>query len=152
MAQARLCLKARPTASQLADRLRPHQGAYWSGIAVDLSHAVLSDVDMSGCRFDGGLRMEHAVFLGQARFRGAVVRVGASFNAAHFRDHAWFERTAFHGPAHLRGVAFGGDAWFGGTTFAVRCAVASRRRHRRGGRRRRGWPRIRDEPHPATCR
>jgi hypothetical protein len=102
----------------LADRLRPHQGAYWSGVDVDLSHAVLSDFDMSGCRFDGGLRMDHAVFVGQARLRGAVVRAGASLNGARFHDHAWFERTAFHGPVHLRAVAFGGDAWFGETTFA----------------------------------
>jgi uncharacterized protein YjbI with pentapeptide repeats len=101
----------------LADRLRPNQGAYWSGVGVDLSHATLADFDMSGCRFDAGLRMDHALFVGQARFRGVMVRAGASFTGARFCDHAWFERTSFIGPAHLRGVTFDGDAWFGETTF-----------------------------------
>jgi hypothetical protein len=109
---------ARAVAQQiLADRLLPRAGAHWSGVRVDLSHAVLVDFDMSGCRFDGGLRMDHAVFVGPARFRGAVIRGGASLNGARFGDHAWFERAVFHGPAHLRAVAFAADAWFGETTF-----------------------------------
>src|SRR5688572_660939 len=38
---------ARAVAQQvLADRLRPRQGTYWSGVGVDLSDAVLSDFDM----------------------------------------------------------------------------------------------------------
>jgi hypothetical protein len=101
----------------LTDRLRPRQGRYWSGVSVDLSQALLIDVDMSGCRFDAGLRLDHAVLVGQARFRGVVVRGGISLHGATFRDHAWFERAAFHGPAYLNAVTFQGDAWFGETTF-----------------------------------
>ena len=111
----------------LTERLRPRQGMYWSGVTVDLSAALLVDFDMSGCRFDGGLRMDHAVFVGQARFRGVVVHGGSSLRGATFQDHAWFERTAFHGPAHLNALTFQGDAWFGETTFAEGATFAGSR-------------------------
>jgi hypothetical protein len=109
----------------LTDRLRPRQGRYWSGVAVDLSTALLAEVDMSGCRFDAGLRLDHAVFVGQARFRGVVVRGGANLRGATFHDHVWFERTSFHGPANMNAVTFQGDAWFGETTFTEGASFAS---------------------------
>jgi hypothetical protein len=108
----------------LTERLRPRQGAYWSGVAVDLSRALLADVDLSGCRFDAGLRLDYAVFVGQARLRGAVMRGPVSLYGATFHDHAWFERSVFGGPTRLDAVTFHGDAWFGDAMFGDRTTFA----------------------------
>jgi hypothetical protein len=45
MAAARLCLKARPTPAQLADRLRPIDGAWPDGVELYLAAADLADID-----------------------------------------------------------------------------------------------------------
>ena len=111
----------------IGERLRPRRGAYWSGVAVDLSRALLVEADLSGCRFDAGLRLDHAVFVGQAKLRGAVVRGPASLYGATFHDHAWFERSVFAGPTRFDAVTFGGDAWFGDITFAERVTFTGTR-------------------------
>jgi hypothetical protein len=50
MAGAKLCLKARPTPVQLADRLRPHDGAWPDGLELYLAVADLDDLDAVATR------------------------------------------------------------------------------------------------------
>jgi len=52
MAAARLCLKARPTPAQLADRLRPIDGAWPDGLELYLAAADLDDLDAVAERID----------------------------------------------------------------------------------------------------
>jgi hypothetical protein len=106
----------RTAASILADRLRPNSADFWPGLSVDLSGAQLSDLDLSGCRIDGILRLDRAVLSGQARLRG-IIAGAASMARLTCLDHAWFERSVFHGRVTLDGANFHGDAWFGEAMF-----------------------------------
>jgi hypothetical protein len=102
----------RAAASILADRLRPRKAAFWPRMNVDLTGARLTDLDLSGCRIDGHLRLDNAVLAGHARLRGLIVG-SATLRRLECLDHAWFERSVFHGPVHFDGAVFRGDAWFG---------------------------------------
>jgi hypothetical protein len=105
--------------AMLTRHLNP-TGAFWSQISLDLTGAALSDLDLSGCRIDGFLRLAHATLGGPARFRGLVVGGFADLRGTTFRDHAWLERSVFRGQCRFDGAVFHGDAWFGGATFAAR--------------------------------
>ena len=52
MATARLCLKARPTPAQLADRLRAVDGQWPDGVELYLAAADLADLDSVGARIE----------------------------------------------------------------------------------------------------
>src|SRR5262252_9652767 len=56
----------------LARRLHPAHRRFWPGTMVDLAGATLLNLDLSGCRVDGGLRLDQAVLLGQTRLRGTI--------------------------------------------------------------------------------
>jgi hypothetical protein len=102
----------------LQQRLRPARPEFWPGMSIDLSGAVLPELDLSHCRIDGDLRLDNCVLQGQTRLRGLVVGGGTAIRGTHFDDHAWLERGVFGGPVWFDGTSFGGDAWFGETRFA----------------------------------
>lgn len=101
----------------LRDHLYPAREGFWPGMRVDLSGAVLTDLDLSHCRVDGDLRLDNCRLKGQTRLRGLVVGGAALVRAVRFDDHAWLERATFQGPAWFNGTTFAGDAWFGQTAF-----------------------------------
>ncbi|MET9088103.1 pentapeptide repeat-containing protein [Streptomyces sp. NPDC004237] len=72
---------------------------------IDLSGAVLPDVDFSGCRF------------GQARFADAHFRGACVFDGARFTREALFQRTVFENDARFAGARFGDTAVFGRARF-----------------------------------
>jgi len=109
----------------LADHLRPSAPGFWGGVSVDLTAATLADFDLSGCRIDGGLRLDYAVLLGPATFRDLVVGGPTSLRGTTFHDHAWLERAVFCGPARFDAATFHADAWFGEATFAGRTTFAA---------------------------
>jgi len=109
----------------LTDHLRPSAPGFWGGVNVDLTGATLADCDLSGCRVDGGLRLDYAVLLGAAKFRGLVVGGPTSLRGTTFYDHAWLERAVFRGPARFDAATFHADAWFGEATFAARTTFAA---------------------------
>lgn len=109
----------RQSAAQiLSDLLRPTRTSYWPGINVDLAGARLTDLDLSDCRIDGWLRLDHAVLTGQSRLRGLTVGGTASLRGLLCWDHAWLERSTFEGPVSFDGATFRGDAWFGEAAFS----------------------------------
>ncbi|GAA2312839.1 hypothetical protein GCM10010234_66950 [Streptomyces hawaiiensis] len=90
---------------------------------IDLTGAVLPDVDFSGCRF-GRARFADAHFRGtcvfdgarftrEALFQRAVFDNDARFAGARFGDTAVFGRTRFRAAADFSGARFQGIAWFG---------------------------------------
>src|SRR5258706_2662622 len=101
----------------LARRLHPARREFWPGMSLDLTGAVLTELDLSDCRVDGRLRLDGALLSGQTRLRGLVVGGKATFRGARWAEHAWLERTVFHGPVSFDGATFCGDAWFGEAAF-----------------------------------
>jgi hypothetical protein len=101
----------------LAAHLRPGGPGFWRGVSLDLRGATLTDLDLSGCRIDGDLILDGALFAGVARLRGLSVGGTASLRRAAFSDHAWLERSMFRGPLRLDNAIFHGDAWFGEAVF-----------------------------------
>ncbi len=94
----------------LADLLRPSRTGFWPGINVDLAGARMTDLDLSECRIDGWLRLDHAVLTGQSRLRALRVGGAASMRGLLCWDHAWLERSTFQGPVSFDGATFRGDA------------------------------------------
>ncbi|MBZ3906189.1 pentapeptide repeat-containing protein [Streptomyces griseiscabiei] len=90
---------------------------------IDLTGAVLPDVDFSGCRFgrvrcaDAHFRgagvFDGARFAGEALFERAVFEGDACFTGVRFGDTAVFGRTRFRAGADFTGARFQGTAWFG---------------------------------------
>ena len=109
----RLC-----AATLLGRRLHPGRREFWPGIGLDLTGAVLTELDLTNCRVDGRLCLDEAVLQGQTRLRGLIVGGRATMRGTRFEEHAWLERTVFHGPASFDGATFRGDAWFGEALFS----------------------------------
>ncbi|MCP2329885.1 pentapeptide repeat-containing protein [Actinoalloteichus caeruleus] len=119
----------------LANHLRPAEDAsgrpaatFWPDIDVDLSNAVLVDLDLTGCR-PRTARLSGARFSGFAWFAGATFEGPAWFVDATFDGHAWFENSRFLSPAwflnarflgetRFKESRFDGDAWFLHAQFA----------------------------------
>ncbi|MFB9542395.1 pentapeptide repeat-containing protein [Micromonospora sagamiensis] len=118
----------------LARHLRPEtrdkkpDPSYWGpAVVLDLTEAVLLDVDFSDCHlhdatftgahFVGPARFHSTTFSGDARFRRATFRGETSFSGVTVRGTASFDRVTFSGGARFGGAMFGGDAWFGGVKF-----------------------------------
>ncbi|MET7479059.1 pentapeptide repeat-containing protein [Streptomyces sp. NPDC005648] len=90
---------------------------------IDLTGAVLPDVDFSGCRFGlarfadthfrGNCVFDGAHFAGEALFQRAVLENDAHFTGALFGDSAVFGRTRFRAGADFSGARFQEIAWFG---------------------------------------
>lgn len=104
----------------LAQHLLPNLGpVYWPMVSLDLTGATLVDLDLTGCRVDGALSLDHATLEGQTKLRGITVTGPFSLRRATFREHAWFERSVFYGVVQADGAAFRADAWFGEAMFAT---------------------------------
>lgn len=85
--------QVRQTAQRIiADHIRPYdsdgdqsQAEFWGELSLDLSGAVLEDLDMSHCRI-GRANFENATFLGLTKFK-----------ATEFCGNSWFDRARFKG-------------------------------------------------------
>ncbi|GAB2815856.1 pentapeptide repeat-containing protein [Lentzea nigeriaca] len=118
LVEARLELDVRLTAQRiLADHLRP-EGDYWGEHDIDLTGAVLVDLEMSDCRV-ASARFDRASFLGKCipptEYTGPARFVEASFAGPVAFSGASFEKWAV-----FDGASFGGRVWFGGASFASR--------------------------------
>jgi hypothetical protein len=108
---------ARATAQRvLARHLRPGP-RFWPRVRVDLSGAVIVDLDLSECRM-ATLNLDGARLYGATKLRAAEIEGPLSMRRATFAEHAWFERSVLGGPVRVDGATFAGDAWFGATRFA----------------------------------
>lgn len=101
----------------LCAHLHHGEPGYWGGVSLDLRGATLTELDLTGCRVEGDLRLDRSVLLGPAKLRAAAVGGSLCLTGATFHDHAWLERAVFSGPCRLDGVTFRADAWFGGSGF-----------------------------------
>ncbi|MGO4592123.1 pentapeptide repeat-containing protein [Paenarthrobacter sp. 2TAF44] len=102
----------------LASHLRQGAAISWSLCNIDLSDAVLTDSDFSGCRFDGEARIAGATFSGHVSFSEATFSEDARFNGVKFSGEAWFREATFSGSARFDGATFSGGAWFSEATFS----------------------------------
>uniref|UniRef100_UPI003B2145F2 pentapeptide repeat-containing protein n=1 Tax=Micromonospora carbonacea TaxID=47853 RepID=UPI003B2145F2 len=116
----------------------PHP-LYWGPkVTLDLTEAVLIDLDLDGCHlhnatftkthfsgvawfgeatFSSGARFDEATFSGVAGFGGATFSGGARFGRATFSGGAWFVGATFSGVAGFDEATFSGDAGFDEATF-----------------------------------
>ncbi|RAO09568.1 hypothetical protein MED15_05857 [Micromonospora noduli] len=95
----------------------PHS-LYWGPkMTIDLTEAVLIDLDLTGCHLhDATFTRTH--FTGSPRFDGVTFSSTARFDGATFSGAAWFGGVTFSGDAGFGGVTFNGAARFGGVTFS----------------------------------
>jgi Pentapeptide repeats (9 copies)/Pentapeptide repeats (8 copies) len=113
----------RSTAQQLlGTHLRPGP-RLWTGVRLDLTDAVLTDLDLTGCRL-AGLNLDRAVLHGSTRLRHALVHGAVSLRRTTLLDDAWFEHSVLRGPARFEGATFHGDAWFGSVRFGTSASFA----------------------------
>ncbi|MGW4963567.1 pentapeptide repeat-containing protein [Nonomuraea sp. NPDC004186] len=78
---------------------------HWPDITLDLTGAILIDLDLSYCRVDDAL------------FEGATFTRGARFDRATFTGEVSFEEATFNVGSRFDGVVFAGNALFSGATF-----------------------------------
>ncbi|MEU4767430.1 pentapeptide repeat-containing protein [Actinosynnema sp. NPDC023794] len=90
--------------------------AFWTGIRVDLSGAVLLDFDLAGCRVTEAI-FSRATFLGQARFVGINITDRALFDTATFTGEANFAHATFTHNVFFDNAEFQGDCYFGGAAL-----------------------------------
>jgi uncharacterized protein YjbI with pentapeptide repeats len=111
----------------IAAHLRPGKNpkkpvtTFWANIDLDLTGAILVDLDLSEChthfaqfmeaQFSGNARFE------RARFGGDAVSDGARFDEARFMGAASFSQARFDGQVTFNGTWFGGEAAFPFTRF-----------------------------------
>ncbi|WP_431921079.1 pentapeptide repeat-containing protein [Nonomuraea jabiensis] len=79
---------------------------FWSGIQLDLTDALLIDLDFRDCR------------AGDASFRGATFTGNTMFGGTTFTGETSFDGVAFNGPVSFRKAAFSGNAMFNGAIFS----------------------------------
>ncbi|MDX8029499.1 pentapeptide repeat-containing protein [Lentzea sp. BCCO 10_0856] len=84
-------------------------------LTIDLTGAVLVDVDLSKC-YAGGANFAGARFVGPASFDQAVL-AGATFDRARFESRASFGHTRFTEPVQFIETMFDDEAWFLGAEF-----------------------------------
>ncbi|MFG1643463.1 pentapeptide repeat-containing protein [Amycolatopsis sp. NPDC049252] len=116
-------LEVRGTAQRiLADHLFPgddpgvERPEYWPGITLNLTGALLYNLDFRGCR-TGNARFGGARFVGWTRFQDVSFGGYSIFGGATFDRSANFTRTRFHGAALFRGARFRNGAMFDGARF-----------------------------------
>ncbi|MEV4159302.1 pentapeptide repeat-containing protein [Nonomuraea dietziae] len=107
----------------------------WHDIDIDLSGAVLFDVDFRGCRMRSA-DFRHAEFWDDALFGQAIFDGNAYFSEATFHSHAdfgwtefngdaWFLDATFQNTSYLAEATFSGLAWFAGARFAAESVFTS---------------------------
>ncbi|MGV9386637.1 pentapeptide repeat-containing protein [Nonomuraea sp. NPDC003707] len=111
---------------------------FWSGIQLDLTGALLIDLDFRDCRvndasfrgaafsgnamfsgttFTGNALFDGATFDGRVSFRKAAFSGNTMFSGAVFSSDVVFEEVAITARATFDGAAFGGSAWFAESAF-----------------------------------
>ena len=128
-------LEVRQTATALlAAHLRPDRpGAFWAGIALDLSNATLVKLTLTHARIESA-SFAGTTFVGATTFRGTGFTGAADFRDTWFRDLADFRRVEF-GDSVFRGAVFEGGTDFGVHTAAKLTGARTRTRDAR-----RKWP------------
>ncbi|MFI0354238.1 pentapeptide repeat-containing protein [Actinomadura sp. 9N407] len=133
-------LQVRLTAQRLlTTHLHRDASLRWRGIALDLTGATLTDLDLNLCSIDradftgatfagdagfngvsfaGPAQFAGASFAGTLEFEGASFAGGAGFEGASFAGHAWFGMASFVGGAGFEKASFAGGAAFEGASFA----------------------------------
>jgi Pentapeptide repeats (9 copies) len=97
--------------------LRPSTPAFWPDIDLDLTGAVLPELDLSNCRIRSG-RFVRAQFTTHARFEDTIFTGNAQFQRATITDRARFDRTQFLGEALFTDTSFPSATSFAGAQFA----------------------------------
>ena len=116
------------TSGQDAQLLPPSpQQAFWPGISVDLTGAVLvgfnfARVAVIQAQFYAASFHDNTMFYdtsvhGDATFAGATFQGDAVFYDTNFQGDATFSRASFHRDATFAGATFQGDALFHDTSF-----------------------------------
>jgi hypothetical protein len=107
----------------LADHLRPTDDdtgepapTFWSWASLDLTGAVLIDLDLAGCRLSGA-RFHKATFAGRTSFEGATILGAAEFEFARFAGPTYFQNTTFATTASFYGARFTSLGRFNGAKF-----------------------------------
>ncbi|WP_327586988.1 pentapeptide repeat-containing protein [Nonomuraea sp. NBC_00507] len=94
----------------------PLPNDFWPGIRIDLSGALLIDLDLRECQIHAA-RFNHVVFAGDTHFDQAIFAGDADFSGAAFAGEAGFRSTTFTDDAEFDGSTFVGDADFSGAKF-----------------------------------
>ncbi|WP_125677136.1 pentapeptide repeat-containing protein [Amycolatopsis sp. WAC 04182] len=118
----------------LSDHIRPGpdrdhpRETYWADIDLDLTGAVLLDLDLDHCHLRSGrfigatiarnTLVRHARFDGNADFGRVKFSGVAQFESTHFAGHVWFTATSFAQEADFSDVEFNMVAWFRSAIFA----------------------------------
>ncbi|WP_370964754.1 pentapeptide repeat-containing protein [Amycolatopsis sp. cg9] len=89
---------------------------FWAGMNLDLTGAVLIDLDLSTCRVNDAT-FTRAKFSGPAEFAGAEFAGDAEFGEAEFGGDAWFSEAKFGGATGFAQAKFGAFAGFGRSKF-----------------------------------
>ena len=89
---------------------------FWADIDVDLTSAVLIDLEFTRCTARNAV-FSGATFTGAARFDGARFTGDAGFGGARFIGDAGFGGARFIGDAGFSAATFTRTAWFGAATF-----------------------------------
>ncbi|MFD0884876.1 pentapeptide repeat-containing protein [Streptosporangium algeriense] len=100
---------------------------FWEGMNIDLTGAILTDLDFTGCRiadawfegvrFKGKTKLGWATFGGNVGFGGAVFEDDIWFRGVLFGEEARFVGVTFKGEASFSKVTFEGEVWFGAVAF-----------------------------------
>lgn len=97
--------------------LRTAASAFWPDIDLDLTGAVLPELDLSHCRIRSG-RFVRTQFTTHARFEDTTFTANAHFQRATIADRARFDRTQFLGEANFTDTHFPNATSFNGAHFA----------------------------------
>jgi uncharacterized protein YjbI with pentapeptide repeats len=89
---------------------------FWHDIDLDLTGAVLINLDLNNCRIRTA-RFDKTIFTGSTRFDQATFTGDTSFDQATFTGDAWFDQATFTGLAWFEQTMFTGTAVFNGATF-----------------------------------
>ncbi|MEV6235479.1 pentapeptide repeat-containing protein [Lentzea sp. NPDC051838] len=110
----------------LTAHLRPHGlgEAFWQDCDIDLSGAVLLELDLRDCEVRSAA-FTSATFIGGAEFGGTTFVGDALFGSAAFTAAADFSGVTFTRAAVFESVVFTGDAVFTSATFAERVQFES---------------------------
>lgn len=108
-------------AARFTQPLRLGEAEDMSGLvvdaALDLSGAMLPNLDLRGATFRSSATFRGATFQGLAWFHGAVFEAGADFSHVTFGSDARFDDVQFRGPAVFSSAQFDGVPCFDRTRF-----------------------------------
>ncbi|MDT0533363.1 pentapeptide repeat-containing protein [Micromonospora sp. DSM 115977] len=95
----------------------PHPLHWGPKMTLDLTEAVLIDLDLTGCYLHNATFMK-SHFTGSPTFVKATFSGDAKFDNATFSSDAWFGEATFSGDAKFAGATFSRDARFSKATFS----------------------------------